>query len=152
MNRGSLAYDYKRLAQKEEEKRPQIREVKTRASVKSAEAFSIPKAVVMMVAVVSMLSLLLYSQVKRTELLSEYNRVLTELSAVKGEVSSLTKTLEDTLSIANIEQAATNELGMQKVESYQMRYITFETENASNVVKEPGVWEKVCSFFSGLFS
>ena len=152
MNRGSLAYDYKRLAQKEEEKRPQIREVKTRASVKSAEAFSIPKAVVMMVAVVSMLSLLLYSQVKQTELLSEYNRVLTELSAVKGEVSSLTKTLEDTLSIANIEQAATNELGMQKVESYQMRYITFETENASNVVKEQGVWEKVCSFFAGLFS
>lgn len=73
MNRGSLAYDYKRLAQKEEEKKPQIREVKTRASVKSAEAFSIPKAVVMMMAVVSMLSLLLYSQVKQTELLSEYN-------------------------------------------------------------------------------
>lgn len=152
MNRASVAYDYKRLAQKEAEKRPQIREVKTRASVKSAESFSIRKAVVMMVAVVSMLSILLYSQVKQTELLNEYNQVLTELSAVKGEVSSLTKTLEDTLSVANVEQAAVDELGMQKVESYQMRYITFETEDASNVVQEPGVWEKICGFFSGLFS
>ena len=151
MNRGSLAYDYKRFEQKEE-KKPQIREVKTHASVKSADALSIPKAVAMMVAVVSMLSLQLYSQVKQTELLNEYNQVIAELAAVKGEVSSLTKTLEDTLSIANVEQAATDELGMQKVESYQMRYITFETENAATVVKEPGVWEKICGFFSGLFA
>ena len=151
--KNNLAYDYKRLARREEaEKQPQIHEVRTKRRAAKKEKLRVARCVAMMVVVVLMLSALLYARVVQIEVANEYNQTTSTLSALKGENSTLLKQLEDKLSISSVEEIARDTLGMEKVDSHQMQYITFETEDTVEVVKEPGFFERIGNFFAGLFS
>ena len=113
---------------------------------------SVARCVAVMVVVVLMLSALLYARVVQIEVANEYNQTTSTLSALKGENSTLLKQLEDKLSISSVEEIARDTLGMEKVDSHQIQYITFETEDTVEVVKEPGFFERIGNFFAGLFS
>lgn len=152
--RNNLAYDTRRLARKEhtDEKQPQIRELKRKKSTAGQNKTSVGRIVAAMVVVVLMLSALLYTRVVQVEVAKEFNKTASALAAVKGENSTLMKQLEDKLSIANVEEIARDTLGMQKTESHQVHYITFETTDSAEVLKEPGFFEQIGRFFAGLFS
>ncbi len=153
MARSNLAYDYRRLAEREAAKAPQIREVRKQESHEEKRTgLSMAKVSVMLVVVVAMLSALLYTRVVQVEVTREYNRAETTLAAMKSENSTLMKQLENKLSIANIEAIALDQLGMQKLENRQIQYITFETEDVVEVVQSPNLFEQIGSFFAGLFS
>lgn len=153
MARSNLAYDYRRLAEREAAKAPQIREVRKQESHEEKRTgLSMAKVSVMLVIVVAMLSALLYTRVVQVEVTREYNRAETTLAAMKSENSTLMKQLENKLSIANIEAIALDQLGMQKLENRQIQYITFETEDVVEVVQSPNLFEQIGSFFAGLFS
>ena len=113
---------------------------------------SVARVVALMLTIVLMLSALLYTRVVQIEVAKEYNQTASTLSGLKGENSTLLKKLEDKLSIANVEEIARDTLGMQKSDSHQIHYITFETEDSAEVVQEPGLFERIGSFFAGLFS
>lgn len=151
--KNNLAYDYRRLARQEEVgTQPQIREVRSKKRAAKAGSLSVARVVALMLTIVLMLSALLYTRVMQIEVAKEYNQTASTLSALKGENSTLLKQLEDKLSIANVEEIARDTLGMQKSDSHQIHYITFETEDSAEVVQEPGLFERIGSFFAGLFS
>ena len=105
--KNNLAYDYKRLARREEaEKQPQIHEVRTKRRAAKKEKLSVARCVAVMVVVVLMLSALLYARVVQIEVANEYNQTTSTLSALKGENSTLLKQLEDKLSISSVEEIA----------------------------------------------
>ena len=151
--KNNLAYDYRRLARQEEAgTQPQIREVRSKKHAAKAGSLSVARVVALMLTMVLMLSALLYTRVVQIEVAKEYNQTASTLSGLKGENSTLLKKLEDKLSIANVEEIARDTLGMQKSDSHQIHYITFETEDSAEVVQEPGLFERIGSFFAGLFS
>ena len=153
MARSNLAYDYRRLAEREAAKAPQIREVRKQESHEEKRTgLSVAKVSVMLLVVVAMLSALLYTRVVQVEVTREYNLAETTLAAMKSENSTLMKQLENKLSIANIEAIALDQMGMQKLENRQIQYITFETEDVVEVVQSPNLFEQIGSFFAGLFS
>ena len=151
--KNNLAYDYRRLARQEEAgTQPQIREVRSKKRAAKAGSLSVARVVALMLTIVLMLSALLYTRVVQIEVAKEYNQTASTLSALKGENSTLLKQLEDKLSIANVEEIVRDTLGMQKSDSHQIHYITLETEDSAEVVQEPGLFERIGSFFAGLFS
>ena len=153
MARSNLAYDYRRLTEREAAKAPQIREVrKQEVREEKQSRSSVAKAAIMLVTVVALLSALLYTRVVQVEVTREYNQAEASLAAMKSENSTLMKQLENKLSIANIETIALDQLGMQKLENRQIQYITFETEDVVEVVQSPNLFEQIGSFFAGLFS
>ena len=83
--KNNLAYDYNRLARREEaEKQPQIHEVRTKRRAAKKEKLSVARCVAVMVVVVLMLSALLYARVVQIEVANEYNQTASTLSALKA--------------------------------------------------------------------
>lgn len=153
MAKSNLAYDYRRLAEREAARTPQIREVrKEKVREEKKSGLSMARVSATLLVVVAMLSALLYTRVVQIEVTREYNQTEETLAALKSENSTLTKQLENKLSIANIEEIALNQLGMQKLENRQIQYITFETEDVVEVVQSPNLFDQIGSFFAGLFS
>ena len=71
-----------------------------------------------------------------------------ELSHYEAENVRLQSELESRASAKNVEDYAENELGMQKIDSSQIRYIRIQTDDVVNIPEQDqGLLSKVESFF-----
>lgn len=71
-----------------------------------------------------------------------------EQSHLEAENARLQSELESRVSAKNVEDYAENELGMQKIDSSQIRYIKIQTDDVVNIPEQDkGLLSKVESFF-----
>lgn len=71
-----------------------------------------------------------------------------ELSRCEAENVRLQSELESRASAKNVEDYAENELGMQKIDSSQIRYIKIQTDDVVNIPEQDkGILSRVESFF-----
>ena len=80
-----------------------------------------------------------------------YNKVASlndELSLVEAENVRLQSELDSRMSAKNVEDYAENVLGMQKIDSSQIKYIKIQTGDVVNIPEqEKGIGAKIKSFF-----
>lgn len=81
------------------------------------------KILVIAFCLLSMFAALLYSRLRVDELTREIDSANAQLSVAQGENVRLNMKLDSMISLERVEEYAKNELGMTKVEGYQIEYI-----------------------------
>lgn len=144
----SNAYDYSRFEEKKENHK--IKEVKIKN--KKTKKFSMLKNVLSILIAVTMVSTLLYCKAMQIELDSEYTSTVKEIDLLKAENTRLEIELESKLSLKNIEEIATERLGLEKINDQMIEYINFNEQDKIEVLQEKGFFEKIIDSVKDFFS
>ena len=98
---------------------------------------------------------LLYSHIALNEVSNDLLVAKQELSKLEGEAGNLQVSIESKSSMEEVDRIATQELGMVKVESYQIQTVNLITEDTVEIVKEePGestLWDGIVAEFNILW-
>lgn len=144
----NLAYDYSIF----EDKPAAKPEIKTVAKVrKKSRTLSIPRTVFCLFVAIISLSMLLYGRVAQAELDNQQNTVNAQIKKLQDEQTHLEIQLEEKMSLQNIEDIATNQLGLVKLTPSKIEYIDFESESKAVVIKKQTAFDSVKSWFSNIF-
>ena len=123
-------------------KRPQITMTKTEA--KSGSVFTI---IIISALAVALFGSVIYSLNKRNTMYSRVSSLQSELNLAEAENARLQSELQAQVSAKNVEEYAENVLGMQKIDSSQIKYIKIHTDDIVNIPEqEPGFIERIKIF------
>lgn len=118
------------------QKRPQLELVqKTRMTARqlqqqtAAETRKPIKVMCVAMAILMFMALAIYSRVKLDEINREISSVEKKIELAQSDAVKLNNELNAIVSINNVEEYATNELGMTKVQDYQVYYIDMSSED-----------------------
>ena len=90
----------------------------------------------------------IYSLDKRSTMNYKVTALNNELNVAQAENVRLQSELESKMSAKNVEEYAENELGMQKIDSSQIKYIRIQTDDVVSIPKQDeGVLTKIKEFF-----
>lgn len=87
--------------------------------------------------VIGTITALLYSHVQLTEVTAQIGSAQKELNVLKSEHTRLESDLESRISIRNIEEYASGQLGLAKMEKYQIEYINLSGGDKAVLLKTP---------------
>lgn len=119
----SAAYDLSQFAPAERE-RPRVKVVTTKKkNSRNKKAFKV-KFVAYMVVLAVLMAGTVYSRFQLTEVKSSINTNTTALTALQSENAYLSYELESMVSLRNAEDYAENELGLVRVDSSQIEYVS----------------------------
>ena len=150
-NRNAYAYDYKYnrnekivsyngsaapKVRPESQKKPHLELVKkTRMTAQqmrqqtAAETRKTIKVMCVAMAVLMFMALAIYSRVKLDEINREISSVEKKIELAQSDAVKLNNELNAIVSINNVEEYATNELGMTKIQDYQVYYIDMSSQD-----------------------
>lgn len=113
-----------RLVEKPKLTAAQVRRQSHLAGVKAFKIFSIAAAILLFMALV------IYSRVQLDEINRDINAIDNTIKTAKSDTVRLNMALDSEVSIDKVENYALNNLGMVKVQDYQVVYIDLSTEDA----------------------
>ena len=138
----STAYDLNMYRPEE----PKLREVKSsnkesnsKRSVRKAKGDLLCMGAVLLVLIGGML----FSRVQVNEACADLNAAKTTLSEVTAENDSLGRELDTKLSEANVEAYVTQNLGMIKLDTSQVQYVSLEKDNLIEVKESEGIMSRI---------
>ena len=99
---------------------PELRVVEHRRAVHRASMF---RAGMIFLAAIAIIAAIIYNNVVLTELTAEIEQAKTELEMLQSENRRMLVEFESKVSLRNIEEVASDSLGMAKIESYQVEYV-----------------------------
>ncbi len=130
------------------QKKPQLELVKkTRLTAQqvrqqtAAETRKTIKVMCVAMAILMFMALAIYSRLKLDEINREISSVEKKIELAQSDAVKLNNELNAIVSINNVEEYATNELGMTKIQDYQVYYIDMSSDDYVAVVNG----EKVAS-------
>ncbi len=95
---------------------------------------------------------LLYSHIALNEVSSDLLAAKSDLTKLEGETGALQVSIESKNSMDEIERIATEELGMVKIENYQIQTINLLTDDTVEIVKDEPTgnswWDGVVAEFN----
>jgi cell division protein FtsL len=96
----------------------------------------------------AMLGMVIYSFNRRNSAYNEVNSLNTKLSLAQAENIRLQTEVDNKMSAKNVEEYAENVLGMQKIDSSQIKYIKIHTDDVVNIPEQdPGFIGRIKNFF-----
>ena len=126
-SRESTAYDLSKFERKQE-KKPQIRVIKGKKAQR-VNRVAMVKIFFAAVIVIGITSLMIVNRVALTEIGEEINAANEDLQILQSENTRLNVELEEKMSLDNIEEKAVNELGLTKMNNYQVQYLNLTQED-----------------------
>lgn len=126
-SRESTAYDLSKFERKQE-KKPQIRVIKGKKAQR-VNRMAMVKIFFAAVIVIGITSLMIVNRVALTEIGEEINAANEDLQILQSENTRLNVELEEKMSLDNIEEKAVNELGLTKMNNYQVQYLNLTQED-----------------------
>lgn len=154
-NRTSVAYDLslfdtsaKRKEQQTPEKKPELR-VTTSSVAKAGK----PVALVIIAAVtLTVFIMFLYSKATLSEVNLRISNETQTLQSVQNINTALNNQLSGSVSLDNVEQYAVNELGMQKINASQERYVEMNTGTMTETAEKNGdnIFVDIQDWFNGI--
>lgn len=95
---------------------------------------------------------LLYSHIALNEVSSDLLAAKSDLTKLEGETGALQVSIENKNSMDEIERIATEELGMVKIENYQIQTINLLTDDTVEIIKDEPTgsswWDGVVAEFN----
>ena len=117
----SLAYDLSMYAPKpDRQKKPGRQRLKM---VKRKPRAFTPRVVAAFGLVVCMISLIVYNQALLNEVSGDISRLNRELAIMENEAMRYASLLESTVSMRAVAQQAEDELGMARLDQFQIKYV-----------------------------
>ncbi len=141
----SVAYDLSRF-----EDRPKavvLEKVETKKQKKTAE-LSLKKLLLVGTVIIAITFVMIYNRVMLTELTDEIAQANKTLSTLQGENALLEMEIAQQMSLDNIEEYATTQLNMGKVEQYQIESISLTQNDEITVMKD----DSQTNFFSTVYA
>ena len=133
----SSAYNLSAYENAGQKTAPQLKVVGKRSPKQAlAVAFS-PKVMCAFAIVVTMLSLLVYNQVRLTETTAQINSLNKEIKVMQAENVRMTCSLEATVSLRSVAEQARDQLGMERLDKYQTEYINLYQDDKIVLAREP---------------
>jgi len=86
--------------------------------------------------VISVMSLMVYNQICLNEVTGEINSVNSMIKQMESENVRLASTLASTVSLHDVVEQAQRELGLQKLDKYQIEYVSLYSENKIVITEE----------------
>lgn len=124
MSNHSVAYDLSIYEKKEYiRKQPELKVVETPSRRVSANRALVVRIMLTAVLVISVIGVIIYNNAVLTELGDEISRQNKEYAVLVSESKRLSAELESKVSLRNIEDVAKNELGLSRMENYQVQYV-----------------------------
>lgn len=144
----SLAYDFTRF--QDSKTKPTIAQLgKGAIAVKTV---SVVKAGCYVLAVIGLLSILIYGRAMQAELNYKYTETTKAIAKIKDDNKRNQIELEKQMSMQIIEEIARTQLGLDKVEPQQIVYVNFNDSCKAELIKKQSIWSSIGSFFAGIFS
>jgi cell division protein ftsL len=129
--------------QSDAEEQPRIRQRRT-----EARSGSVIKIIFLSLIAAALLGSVIYTLNKRDTAYNQVSSLNDELSLAEAENVRLQAELESQLSAKNVEDYAENVLGMQRIDSSQIKYIKIQTGDVVNIPEqEEGLMAKIKGFF-----
>lgn len=122
------AYDLTRYEEKTEPK-PKMQVIKRAQPIKSLYGVRPITLVMSAMAVVIITAMLLYNNAMIAEISADVTATSNQLEQLQNENSRLNRELDAKMSNDSIAQYAINELGLNKLEKYQVEYINLISED-----------------------
>lgn len=124
-------------------KKPQITMKRTEA--RSGSVFTI---ILVSALAAVLLGTVIYSLNRRNTVYNKVSALNSELNLAEAENVRLQSELESQMSAKNVEEYAENVLGMQKIDSSQIKYIEIQTDDVVSIPQQnEGILAKIKSFF-----
>jgi cell division protein FtsL len=152
MKISTVAYDLSQFAP-EETRRPRVKVVKSaRKKSRAKRAFKV-KCVLYLATVALLMIGRIYSRQQLTETDREMNAYTQELTDLKSENAYLNYELENYVSLRNAEEYAEENLGLVKLDSNQIEYVSLNSENVieSREEEDETFWDFLNSITEFLF-
>ncbi len=144
------AYDLERFAGRPLETKPRMRAVEGKKQKLKISAEKI-KVIAVCVVMVGLTAGLLESQATLTELTTQIQSTQRQLVNAQSDYNYLSGVLDSKTSLKNVEQIATTQLGLMKLDKSQITYVTLESE--STILRPETGFERFSDFLSnGLLS
>lgn len=137
----NLAYDLslfdvdEELERKKEKKREEKQNIKLaekKAVARNGNAFAIVASALVCVAVAFAI---LYSKVELSDYTAMISEVKTELEVEQRENARLNAELDSMVTLDNVENIATSQLGLQKTQNSQINFVTLNIEKMTEVAE-----------------
>lgn len=123
------------VEQDKELRKRSLRIIKNRRAVKTVAPL---KIILCAAAVITVCIIMIYSQVILTELTSEVSFYENQITELNTEFVRLQSELEATTSIKTLEEAAESRLGLAKIDSGQIEYVSLTGADEITVSKTGG--------------
>ncbi|MDD6236331.1 MAG: cell division protein FtsL [Clostridiales bacterium] len=136
--------------QEEQVRQPEI--VKVPKAKPAAKPMSPVKVLLFLMVIIGLSFSVMYSRAQLNELGAKVNSAAKELETLKSENIRLQTELEDRISLKNVEEYATVELGMEKMDASQVEYVTLSGGNQVEITEnnDSSVWQKIKNFFDDM--
>ena len=136
--------------QEEQVRQPEI--VKVPKVKPVSKPMSPVKVLLFLMVIIGLSFSVMYSRAQLKELGAKVNSATKELEILKSENIRLQTELEEKISLKNVEEYATVELGMEKMDASQVEYVTLTSGNQVEITEESdsSVWQKIKNFFDDM--
>lgn len=137
----NLAYDlslfetdeeYERKKEKKREEKSKIKITEKKAVARNGSAFA---TVVSVVACIAIAFAILHSKVELSDYTTMISEVKSELEAEQRENLRLNAELDSMVTLDNVENIASTELGLQKTQNSQIEFVALNTEQMTEVAE-----------------
>jgi len=129
MMRTSTAYDYNRAYSREQEQQRQIEIVRSNnRAARENRAFAV-KLTALLCTMVMLMAATVYSRLVLTETRAKINTASSDLTELESENAYLSYQLESLVSLRNAEEYAVSELGLVKLDSSRIEYVSLQDHN-----------------------
>lgn len=137
----NLAYDLslfevdeelERKKKKKQEEKSQIKMTEKKAVARNGSAFAMVAGALVCVAIAFSI---LYSKVELADYTAMISEVKTELEEEQRENNRLNAELDSMVTLDNVENIASTELGLQKTQNSQINFVTLNTEQMTEVAE-----------------
>ena len=136
--------------QEEQVRQPEI--VKVPKVKPVSKPMSPVKVLLFLMVIIGLSFSVMYRRAQLNELGAKVNSATKELEILKSENIRLQTELEEKISLKNVEEYATVELGMEKMDASQVEYVTLTSGNQVEITEESdsSVWQKIKNFFDDM--
>lgn len=141
----NTAYDFSRFEAHEKQTKPEIKVVSRTGPVRAIYGVRPITLLMVMTIVVSIIAVLLYSNAVITEVSAEITAKTAELEILQTEHARLNRELDAKISNEAVSQIATNQLGLNKLENYQVEYINLNSQDViiTKNREKDGIFENI---------
>lgn len=152
MYKSNAAFNISRQAENQVQYTPKIRVIENKKrhdAPTELSRFELFKMFMALAGVISIVVVMINFRVKLTEITGEISNQMAVLSSLEIEQEGLISELNAADKLSHIEKTAKENLGMSKLESYQVKYITTEENDVISIGDgQPTFADKVKNFIN----
>lgn len=142
---GNSAYNFEMFEPQKQRTQPQFKVVQNKKMERvRTRNFILKVATYVSVFFVGVISVL-FNQIAITEITNEVSNKNAELNTLQNEYRMLEAQLESSVALTNIEETVTRQLGLTKLDSSQITYLSLSEEDTYTIPEEKqgGLWARI---------